>query len=145
MLKDKCINFERSMNEVCLVVNHNTDVTGNYAYLTHDAEINCDHIKPSEQMTKLAFDELEDKDYKKIINNFIENVKENVILINQNIESFRNCLHDNDVSSSGHEYEDVIFDMENIEGEKNIEELEKYMDILMDKVKEITSTLNVNI
>jgi hypothetical protein len=147
MLKNKCINFERSINEVCMTMNHNADVTDNYLYLTY-AGTDYDgfqHIKPSEQLGKLTLEELEDKDYTDIINNFIKNVKENVMIINHNTELLRTWLHDYDPSTEGHEYIDVVFDMEEIEGEKTSEELEKIFDTLMEKVKREIIPINCNI
>jgi len=147
MLKDKCINFEQSVNELCLTLNHNADVTDNYLYLTY-AGTNYDsfqHIKPSEQLGRLMLDDLEDKDYIDIINNFIKNTKENFDVINHNTELIRTWLHDNDPSTEGHEYIDVNFNMEEIVGEKSDEELNKIMDKLMDKVKQEIIPINNNI
>ena len=147
MLKNKCINFERSMNEMCMTLNHNADVTGNYLYLTYGGTgyAGFQHTKPSEQLGKLELEELEDKDYKDIINNFIKNVKENVMLINHNAELLRTWLHDYDPSTEGHEYADTIFDMEEITGEKTAEELEEIFDTLMEKVKREVIPINCNI
>ena len=144
MLKDKCINFEVSMNEVCLIVNHNSSVTKDFARLHYEAEILCYDIKPSEQLSRLTLNELDDEEYTDIINKFISNVKENVLLINQNIESFRNCLNDNDPSATINEHEDIIFDMEEIKEGKTSEEMEKDIDALIDKVREVVKTLNIN-
>jgi len=150
MLKDKCINFERSMNEMCMTLNHNADVTGNYLYLTYDGGLHGEsndfqHIKPSEQLGKLELEELENKDYKDIINNFIKNVKENVMTYNHNNELLRTWLHDYDPDTEGHEYIDIIFDMEEIKDEKTSEELEKIFDTLMEKVKREIIPINNNI
>ena len=127
MLKDKCINFERSMNEMCMTMNHNADVTGNYLYLTYGGTLHGEsndfrHIFPSKQLSKLELEELEDKDYVDIINNFIKNVKENVMIINHNTELLRTWL-----------------------GEKISEELEEIFDILMEKVKREIIPINCNI
>lgn len=150
MLKDKCINFERSMNEVCMTMNHNADVTGNYLYLTYggtdyDESDDFQHIKSSEQLGKLELEELEDKDYIDIINNFIKNVKENVMIINHNTELLRTWLHDYDADTEGHEYADIIFDMEEIIGEKTSEKLEEIFDTLMGRVKREIIPINCNI
>ena len=64
MLKKKCILFERSMNEVCMTVNHNTYVTNRYLQDTYASltYVECDDfrdIKPSEQLGKLTLDKLE--------------------------------------------------------------------------------------
>ena len=147
MLKDKCINFERSMNEVCMTMNHNADVTENYLYLTY-AGTDYDgfqHIKPSEQLGKLELEELEDKDYKDIINKFIKNTKEDFFTINHNTELIRTWLHDYDASTEGHEYIDLIFDMEEITDDKKEEELEEIIDKLIDKVKREIIPINNNI
>ena len=150
MLKDKCILFERSMNEVCMTVNHNTDVTNSYLFLTytgvtHGESDDFQHIKPSEQLGKLMLEELEDKDYIDIINNFIKNIKEDFLLYNQNMEILRTWLHDYDPDTEGHEYADIIFDMEEVTGDKNEEELEEVFNTLMEKVKREIIPINNNI
>jgi hypothetical protein len=150
MLKDKCINFERSMNEVCMTMNHNTDVTASYLYLTYGGtdygeSDDFRHIKPSEQLGKLELEELKDEDYIDIINDFIKNVKENVMIINHNTELLRTWLHDYDPDTEGHEYIDIMFDMKEIEGEKTSEELEEIFDTLMEKVKREIIPINCNI
>lgn len=147
MLKDKCINFERSMNEACMTINHNTDVTNSYLFITYggtdyDESDDFQHIKPSEQLGKLM---LEEVDYKDIINNFIKNFKETVLLYNQNMEIFRMWLHDYDADTEGHEYVDLIFDMNEITGDKTNEELEDIFDTLMEKVKREIIPINCNI
>ena len=147
MLKDKCINFEQSINELSMTLNHNADVTENYLYLTY-AGTDYDgfqYIKPSEQLGKLTLEELEDKDYIDIINNFIKNTKENFVTINHNTELIRTWLNDYDPSTEGHEYIDLIFDMEEIKGNKTSEELEEIIDKLIDKVKQEVIPINNNI
>ena len=148
MLKDKCILYEQSMNEVCMTVNHNTDVTKDYLYLTYGGTDYTEtedfkHIKPSEQMGKLMLND--DIDYVDIINKFIRNVKESVILYNQNMEILRMWLHDYDVDTEGHEYVDIIFDMNEVTEDKTEEELEKVVDELIEKVKREVIPINNNI
>ena len=150
MIKEKCINFEESMNELCMTVNHNTDVALSFLQLTYTASDNTSsedfmHIKPSKQLGKLFSEELKDKDYQEIINNFIINYKESILAYNQNMEIFRTWIHDNDPTSEGHEYSDIIFDMVEITEEKTSDELETIIDVLTEKVKENTITMNVNI
>lgn len=151
MLKNKCILYERSMNEVCMTVNHNTDVTLSYLRATfnegttHGESNDFQHIKPSEQLGKLMLKKLEDKDYINIINKFIKNIKENFLIYNQNNEILRTWLHDYDPSTEGHEYADVIFDMEEMGSDKSEKELEKIMDTLTDKVKREIIPINNNI
>ena len=150
MLKDKCILFERSMNEVCMTMNHNTDVTKSYLQLTyggveHSESDDFRHIKPSERLGKLMLEKLENKDYKEIINNFIRNIKESVLTYNQNMEILRTWLHDYDPSTEGHEYADLIFDMDEIKDDKTDEELEIIVDKLIDKVKREVVPINNNI
>lgn len=147
MLKDKCINFERSMNEICMVLNHNADVIDNYLYLTYSGTgyDGFQHIKPSEQLGKLILDKLEDKDYKNVINLFIKNIKEGFATYNHNNELIRTWLNDYDPSTEGHEYMDMIFDMEEIKDEKTSEELEEIFDTLMEKVKQEIIPINNNI
>lgn len=147
MLKDKCINMERSMNEVCLIINHNTDVTTNYLQLTYagGGSDDFEYVKPSEQLGRLTLDKLEDKDYIDIINNFIKNIKEDFLIYNQNMEILRTWLHDYDPSTEGHEYIDLVFDMDEITGKKTKEELEEIFDKLMEKVKREIIPINNNI
>jgi len=147
MLKDKCILFERSMNEVCMIINHNTDVASNYLYDTYGGTLHGEsddfrHIKPSEQLGKLM---LEEVDFKEIINNFIKNMKENILIYNQNMEIFRTWLHDYDPDTEGHEYADLIFDIDEIMGDKTDEELEAIIDKLFEKVKREVIPINNNI
>ena len=147
MLKDKCILYERSMNEVCMIVNHNTYCTNLYlqeAYAS-DTYVECDDfrdIKPSEQLGKLM---LEEVDFKEIINNFIKNMKENILIYNQNMEILRTWLHDYDPDTAGHEYADLIFDIDEITGDKTDEELEAIVDILFEKIKREVIPINNNI
>ena len=150
MLKDKCINMERSMNEACMIINHNMYCTNLYlqeAYASDDYVESDDFkdIKPSEQLGKLTLDKLENKDYIEIINNFIRNIKESFLIYNQNMEILRTWLHDYDPSTEGHEYADLVFDMDEITGEKTEEELEKIVDNLIDKVKREVIPINNNI
>ena len=149
MLKDKCINYERSMNEVCLTINHNIYCTNLYLQEAYASEsyVECDefiYIKPSEQMGKLMLDKLENGDYKEIINNFIRNIKESILSYNQNMEILRTWLNDYDSSTEGHEYADLMFDMEEITGDKTDEELEAVVDELIDKVKREVIPININ-
>ena len=149
MLKDKCINMERSMNEMCLTINRNMYVTNLYlqeAYASDDF-VECDEfkdIKPSEQLGKLMLDKLENEDYIAIINKFIKNIKESFLIYNQNIEILRTWLNDYDPSTEGHEYIDLIFDMDEIAGDKTDEELEVIVDELIDKVKREVIPININ-
>ena len=130
-----------------MTINHNTDVTRDYLYNTYggtdyDESDDFQHIKPSEQLGKLMLGEV---DFKDIINNFIRNFKESVLLYNQNMEILRTWLHDYDADTEGHEYADIIFDMEEITGDKNNEELEEVFDTLMEKVKREIIPINNNI
>lgn len=150
MLEQKCINFERSMNEVCMTINHNTYVTNLYLQDTYasDTYVECDDfrdIKPSEQLGKLELEKLENKDYIEIINNFIKNIKESFLLYNQNMEILRTWLHDYDPSTEGHEYTDLVFDIDEMKGEKTKEELEEIIDKLFEKVKREIIPINNNI
>ena len=150
MLKDKCINMERSMNEVCMTVNHNTYITNLYLQNTYASAtyVECDDfrdIKPSEQLSKLTLDKLENKDYIEIINKFINNIKESFLNYNQNMEILRTWLHDYDPSIEGHEYADLVFDMDEIKDDKTDEELEGIVDKLIDKVKREVIPINNNI
>lgn len=147
MLKDKCINFEQSVNELCLTLNHNADVTENYLYLTYSGTDydGFQHIKSSEQLGRLILKELKDEDHRDVINNFIKNTKENFDIINHNTELIRIWLHDYDASTEGHEYVDVVFNMEEITGDKTSKELEKIIDTLIDKIKQEIIPINNNI
>lgn len=149
MLKDKCINMERSMNEMCMTINHNMTVTLTYLQevyggIEYTESNDFKDIKPSKQLGKLILDKLENKDYIEIINNFIKNIKESFLTYNQNIEILRTWLNDYDPTTEGHEYADLMFDMDEIKNDKTDEELEVIIDKLINKVKENVIPININ-
>ena len=111
-LKMDCINFEESMSDVCLVVNHNTRVTREYLQTTYvgttySESSNLRFILPSQQLVKLSSKDLTAKDFDAIINNFISNILDMFILINQNNTLVKQWLDDYAPEEEGHDFTDV--------------------------------------
>lgn len=141
-LKKDCINFEESMSDVCLVVNHNTRVTREYLQLTYDGEgfnesSNLRFILPSQQLVKLQGKDL---DYNAIINNFIKNVSSTFTLINENNTIIKQWLDDYEPDEEGHEFTDVK--MRPIVVGKD---LTKTMDALFEGIIDNVTILNMNL
>ena len=144
-LEQKCIHFETSMSDVCLVVNHNSRVTREYLQLTYggegfDESSNLRFILPSQQLVKLSNKDLTTKDYNAIINNFITNVSSMFTLINQNNTLIKTWLDDYEPEEDEHDFTDVKM-RPIIIGE----DLSKTMDALFEGIIDNVTILNMNL
>ena len=144
-LEEKCRNFEESMSDVCLVVNHNTRVTREYLQLTYggtdfDESSNLRFVLPSQQLVKLLSKNLTTKDYKELINNFITNISSMFTLINDNNTLVKTWLHDYEPTEDEHEFTDVK--MKPIVVGKDLSET---MDALFEGIIDNVTILNMNL
>lgn len=145
ILREKCRNFEESMSDVCLVVNHNTTVTRRYLQetygdTTHPESSNLRFILPSQQLIKLSNKDLIEEDFKAIINNFITNISNMFILINENNTLIKTWLDDYEPDEAGHEFTNVKMRPITIG-----EDLSKTMDNLFEGIIDNVTILNMNL
>ena len=144
-LRQKCRNFEESMSDVYLVVNHNTTVTRRYLQETygdtiHPESSNLRFILPSQQLVKLSNKNLVGEDFKAIINNFITNISNMFILINENNTLIKAWLDDYEPDEAGHEFTNVKMRPMTIG-----EDLSKTMDNLFEGIVDNVTILNMNL
>ena len=141
-LKQKCRHFEESMSDVCLVFNHNVNVTRRYLQetygdTTYPEDSNLRYVLPSQQLVKLLKD---GANYKEIINNFITNISSMFTLINDNNTLVKTWLDDYEPDEAGHEFTDVKM--------KPIiigDDLSKAMDDLFEGIEDNITILNANL
>jgi hypothetical protein len=141
-LKQDCINFEESMSDICLVFNNNVKVTRLYLQevygdTTYPENSNLREVLPSQQLVKLHG---EDLDFKAIINNFISNVSDMFILINENNALIKQWLDDYEPDELGHDFTDVKM-RPIIIGE----DLSKTMNALFEGIIDNVTILNMNL
>ena len=141
-LKQKCRLFEESMSDVCLVLNHNVNVTRRYLQetygdTTHPESSNLRYVLPSQQLVKLL---KEDADYKEIINNFMTNAQSMFTLINDNNTLIKGWLDDYEPDEEGHEFTDVKMRPMVIG-----KDLSKTMDTLFEGIIDNVTILNANL
>lgn len=141
-LKQKCRNFEESMSDVCLVLNHNVTVTRRYLQETYGDETypessNLRYVLPSQQLVKILS---EDVDYNAIINNFITNISDMFTLINQNNTLIKAWLDDYEPDEEGHEFTDVKMRLIVVG-----KDLNKTMDALFEGIIDNVTILNMNL
>lgn len=146
-LKQKCVNFEESMSDVCLVFNHNVNVTREYLQLTYGdttypESSNLRYVLPSQQLVKLSNEEV---DYYAIINNFITNISSMFTLINENNMLVKTWLDDYMPDEEGHDFTDVKMLPIVIDKDMNEEQLSKVMDSLFEAIEDNVITLNDNL
>ena len=144
-LREKCRNFEESMSDVCLVVNHNTVVTRRYLQetygdTTYPESSNLRFVLPSQQLVKLLNKDLTTKDYNAIINNFVTNISSMFTLINENNTLVKTWLDDYMPDEEGHEFTDVKMRPIVIG-----EDLSKTMDALFEGIIDNVTILNMNL
>lgn len=144
-LRQKCRNFEESMSDICLVLNHNVDVTKRYLLEVYGDTIypensNLRYVLPSQQLVKLMNKGLEAKDFNAIINNFITNISSMFSLINENNRLVKAWLDDYEPDESGHDFIDVKMRLI-IVGE----DLSKAMDELFENIEDNVVILNSNL
>ena len=144
-LREDCINFEESMSDVCLVVNHNSRVTREYLQLTYDGagfgeSSNLRFILPSQQLVKLSNKDLTTEDYDAIINNFITNISSMFTLINENNTLIKTWLHDYEPEEDEHDFTDVKMRPITIG-----KDLSKTMNELFEGIIDNVTILNMNL
>jgi len=141
-LREDCKNFEESMSDVCLVFNNNVKVIRLYLQevygdTTYPESSNLREILPSQQLVKLHGKDL---DYNAIINNFIKNISDMFVLINDNNTLIKHWLDDYEPDEAGHEFTDVK--MRPIVVGKD---LDKAMDDLFEGIEDNVTILNANL
>lgn len=141
-LKHDCINFEESMSSICLVFNNNVKVTRLYLQevygdATHPESSNLREILPSQQLVKLHGKDL---DYNAIIHNFIKNISDMFILINENNSIVKQWLDDYEPNEEAHEFTDVVIKPIVVGNDLN-----KAMDDLFEGVMDNVTILNANL
>lgn len=141
-LKRDCINFEESMSDICLVFNNNNRVIKLYLQeiygdAIHVESSNLRDILPSQQLIILHGKDL---DLKAIINNFIKNISDMFILINDSNTIIKQWLDDYEPDEAGHEFTDVKMKPIVIS-----EDLSKAMDDLFEGIEDNVTILNANL
>lgn len=144
-LREKCVNFETSMSDVCLVFNHNVRVTREYLQLTYGdttypESSNLRYVLPSQQLVKLSNKDLTEEDFKAIISNFITNISSMFTLINENNTLIKTWLDDYMPNEEGHEFTNVKM-RPIVVGE----DLSKTMDDLFKGIIDNVTILNMNL
>lgn len=149
-LREKCINFEESMSDVCLNMNNNVKVIREYLQLTYGdttypESSNLRDVLPSQQLVKLSNKDLKTEDFNAIINNFITNISSMFTLINENNTLVKTWLDDYEPNEEGHDFTDVK--MKPIIIDKDIDEdkLSKIMDSLFEAIEDNVTILNMNL
>jgi len=141
-LKKNCINFETSMSDICITLNHNSNVVREYlqaAYggTDYDESSNLQEVMPSMQLVKLSN---KPEDLTAIINNFISNISDMFTTINQNNTIIKQWLDDYEPDEEAHEFTDVTL-RPIVVGK----DLNKAIDDLFEGVEDNVLILNNNI
>ena len=144
-LREKCVNFETSMSDVCLVFNHNVRVTREYLQLTYGdttypESSNLRYVLPSQQLVRLSNKDLTEEDFKAIINNFITNISGMFTLINENNTLIKTWLDDYKPDEAGHEFTNVKMKPTTVG-----KDLSKTMDELFEGIIDNVTILNMNL
>ena len=149
-LRQKCRLFEESMSDVCLVLNHNVNVTRRYLQetygdTTYPESSNFRFVVPSQQLVRLMNKDLKAKDYNVIINNFMTNISSMFTSINENNTLVKTWLDDYMPDELGHDFTDVKMRPIIIDTDMDEDKLSEVMDNLFEGIIDNVTILNMNL
>ena len=146
-LRQKCINYEKNYADLCLTINHNTLLAKNFLQevynngeLAGESEMFA-KVYPSQQLKPLYLDPSEPKDFKGIINRFVNNNISNSMGLNHNFGLFTEWLNDYNYTEDGYKASHLSPQEKTItDNDPSVEYMKKKVDTLQ---KEVATTSRV--